>query len=285
MARKILAWVLLVLGGLFLLLSLAGILLIWVYNTPVTNEAIRQLQDMDADLAQVEITLQNSEDELARALRIVDATQAAFDQFTKQSNSQENFLDTIQSTLDDKLLPELTTTRDRIVSARLTLEQLQAFLEGVQSFIPGLDLSAPDKVLKDLIVSANSLDAEISNVEALGKQASLFVSDTSYLLGGDLTETRGSLQNFIIAIQDYQTKVATWRGQISDLLEGTPKWIDQASISLTIFLFWFGLSQVGLILHGLSMRQGGDPLRVLRRTKVDVNTDGIAGKEQHKGEE
>jgi len=275
MARKIVSWVLLILGGIFLLLSVAGIIAIWVYNTPLTREATGRLKEIDNELAQAQSTLVSSEKELERALRIVDAGQAALDKLKQQTNSAGNLLDTVQSTLDDRLLPELKTTRGRITSARGTLTQLQSIVAGLKSFIPGMDLSAPDKILSDLIASTNSLDAEISNVETLAKQASVFVSDSSYLLGGDLTETRDSLQNFISGIQDYKTKVTQWREQVANLTEGTPRWIDEASITLTIFLLWFGLSQFGLILHGLSMRRGSNPLSVLRRTKVEVKTDGV----------
>jgi hypothetical protein len=279
MARKIVSWTLLILGGIFLLLSVAGIIAIWVYNTPLTNEATRQLRNIDVQLVQAQTTLATSENELARALRIVDSAQTALDKLALQTNSAGNLLDTIQSTLDSKMLPELKTTRDRITSARGALQQLQSLLAGVEGFIPGVDLSAPDKILADLISSANSLDAEIANVETLGKQASLFVSDTSFLLGGDLTETRDTLQNFLTAIQDYEVKVTGWREQVATLIAGAPRWIDQASVALTIFLLWFGISQFGLILHGLNMRQGGDPLRVLRRTRVEVRTDGIIKEE------
>jgi len=197
------------------------------------------------------------------------------DKLAQQTHSAGNLLDTIQTTLDDNLLPELKTTRSRIASAKTTIQQLQSLISGVGGFIPGLDLSAPDKILKDLISSANSLDAEITNVEALGKQASLFVSDTSFLLGGDLTSTQESLRSFLTSIHDYQEKLAGWRGQVKTLLDQSPKWIDQASIALTIFLLWFGLSQFGLILHGLNLQRGGDPLLVLRKRKVNVRTDGI----------
>lgn len=279
MARKIVSWALIVLGGIFLLLSIAGILAIWIYNKPLTQEATSQLKDIDGELAQAQITLGSSEKELQRALRFVDATQAALEKLKQQSSSADNLLDTIQSTLDDKLLPELKTTRTRIDSARLTLQNLQSVLAGIKGFVPGVDLSIPDKLLSDLIASANSLDAEITNVETLGKQASLFVSDSSYLLGGDLTSTRDSLQNFLSAIQEYETKVTNWRKQVATLTEGAPRWIDQASIGLTIFLLWFGLSQFGLILHGQSMRRGADPLWGIRRTKVNVQTDGVTREE------
>lgn len=279
MARKIWSWTLIILAGILLASSVAGIAAIWIYNTPLTDKVTTQLTEIDRELAQAQTTLASSEQELARALRLVDNAQKALDTLKQQTHSAGNLLDTIQSTLDDKLLPELKTTRGRIASAKTTLEQLQSLLSGVQGFIPGLDLAAPDKILKDLITSANSLDAEITNVEALGKQASLFVGDTAFLLGGDLTETRDSLQNFLTAIQDYEKKVTGWREQVKTLLDGSPKWIDQASIALTIFLLWFGLSQFGLILHGLHIQRGGDPLLVLRRTKVEVRTDGVVDKE------
>jgi len=282
MARKIVSWALIILGGIFLLLSVAGIIAIWIYNTPLTSAATTQLTDIDSQLAQAQTTLASSEKELQRALRIVDATQSALEKLTQQSNSADNLLDTIQSTLDDRLLPELKTTRTRIDSARTTLQSLQSVLAGIRSFVPGVDLAIPDKLLSDLIASANSIGAEITNVEALGKQASLFVSDTSYLLGGDLTSTRDSLQSFLSSIQEYETKVTNWREQVAMLTEGTPRWIDQASIALTIFLIWFGLSQFGLILHGQALRRGVDPLWGIRRTKVNVKTDGVSSERINK---
>ena len=275
MARKILAWILIILGGLFLVLSVAGIFAIWIYNEPLTQRVTAQLSDIDSQLAQAQTTLQSSEQELARALRILDASQAALEKLTQKTNTAENLFDNIQSTLDDQLLPNLKTTRSRIQSARTTLESLQSVLTGVSSFIPGVDLSLPGKVVSDLITSARSLDTEIANVESLAEQASTFVGDTSFLLGGDLTSTRESLQNFLTSIHEYQEKVATWRQQAADLKTNVPKWIDQASIVLTILLLWFVVSQFGILLHGLNLLRGADPLFAFRRTKIVVREDGV----------
>ena len=264
MARKILSWTLIVLGSIFLLLSVAGIGMVWIYNEPLTRDTTSQLKEIDNELSQAQATLASSRVELERALRIVDATEKVLEKLAEQSTSAENILDGIQSTLDDKLLPELKTTRARINAARTALESLQSVLDGISSFIPNVDLSGPDKIVTDLIKSTDSMDAEIARAEDVAKQASTFVSDTSYLLGGDLTETRNSLENFLAAIKEYEQKVTDWRSQVADLIESLPLWIDRASISLTIFLLWFGLSQFGLLLHGLSIRRGDDPLDVLR---------------------
>lgn len=269
MARKILSGILIALSALFLVASVVGISAIWIYNEPLTREVTGQLEEVDRELAQVESTLASSEKELERALRIVDAAQSALDKLTEQTESAESLFDSIQSTLDDRLIPELKTTRNRIETARTTLEGLRSILANVSGFIPGLDLTAPDKILTDLIASTRSLDTEINNVEALATQASTFVSDSSYLLGGDLTETRDSMQTFLSSIEDYKKKITSWREQDQQLIEDAPKWIDQASTSLTVFLLWFALSQFGMLLHGLNIRAGGDPLLVLRRQPHD----------------
>jgi len=267
MARKIVGGLLVLLSAILLILSIAGIGAIWYYNEPLTREATARLKEVDTQLAQAEATLANSEKELQRALRIVDAAQKALEKLNEQTAGAENLLDYIQSTLDDRLLPELKTTRTRLETARTSLVNLQSLLTGVGRLVPGVDLTLPDKMLADLIDSAQSLDAEINSVETLATQASTFVSDSSFLLGGDLTETRDSLQNFLTAIQDYQKEVAGWRAQAKKLLEGAPKWIDQASIALTVFLVWFGISQFGLLLHGLNIQRGGDPLYGIRRER------------------
>ena len=267
MARKIFSGTLIILGALLLVLSLVGIGAIWIYKEPLTGEAVNRLNEVDAELIQAQTALQSSARELERALRIVDTAQTALQELALQSDSAENVLSNIQSTLDDRVLPELKKTRGRIGTARSALESLQSVLGGIGSFLPGVDLSAPDKIVTDLIDSTNSLDAEISNVEKLVQQASTFVSDNSYLLGGDLDETRDSLQNLLISVQTYEKKVVTWHEQVSDLIKQTPTWADRAAIGLTIFLLWFALSQFGLFLHGLSIWAGGDPMLVLRRRR------------------
>jgi len=264
MVRKIISWTLILLSAIFLLLSIAGIAAAWIYNEPLTREATSRLKIIDNELAQAQTTLASSRVELERALRIVDASEKALEKLAEQSTSAENILGGIQGTLDDKLLPELKATRERINAARTSLESLQSVLKGLGSFIPGVDLSAPEKILADLIASTKSLDSDIANAETIAQQASTFVSDTSYLLGGDLTETRSGLESFLTAIKEYEKKVTDWRAQVKTLTDGLPTWIDRASVGLTIFLLWFSLSQFGLLLHGLSLRRGDDPLGVLR---------------------
>jgi hypothetical protein len=255
MIRKIVAWMLIVLSSIFLVLSVAGIGAAWYYNEPLTLEAVTQLERVDGELEQAEITLNSTHAELARALRLVNTAQTALEKLAAQSADAETLFEGIQSSLDDKLLPELKSIRERLSVARSTLEGLRTLILNFGS-LPFFDLSFPDQVLTDLIESADTLDTEIANAEDVARQASTFVSDTSYLLGGDLTQTRDSLENFLATVEQYQTKVADWREQVAALIDALPVWIDRASIGLTVFLLWFGLSQFSLFLMGRMLRLG-----------------------------
>ena len=173
MANKFFSGALIVLGTIFLILSLVGIIAAWVYNEPLTLEATSRLTDINTELSQAQVGLQSSQQELERALRIVDATEKALEQLADQSTGAKSLLENIQGTLDDRLLPELKTARERLVAASNTLETLRNTIEGLGSFLP-VDLTGPDQILVDLIDSANSLDSEIGEIEKVAQQASIF---------------------------------------------------------------------------------------------------------------
>jgi chromosome segregation ATPase len=262
MARKIFSGILIGLSAILLVLSLAGIIAAWAYNEPLTQEATGRLQAVDQEMAQTQTSLRNAEGELQRALRMVDAVETALAALSDKTTDATEILGSVKGTLDEKLLPGLQSTRQKILSARAALESLQAALDSVNA-LPFLNIEVPDDLLQNLIDAADTLDSQIASVEDLGQRASEFVGDTSYLLGGDLTETRDNLQAMLATVQDYDEKITGWRTQIAGLTAALPGWMDTASIVLTVFLLWFGFSQFGLFLHGLEAWRGGHPLAVL----------------------
>lgn len=268
MGRKIFAGILMGLSSIFLVLSIVGICMAWIYNEPLTRESTGRLKEIDTQLAQIQSDLQNAKLEVERALRIIGSAEKALESLTQQTTDAKQLLDEVNGTLDKNLIPGLEATRKKIDGVRTTLEDLRAALEKVNT-LPFVNLNLPgDELLANIIAGVDSLDTEIGNVQDLAKRASTFISDTSYLLGGDFNETKQHLQELLKVLDDYDLKVTDWRAQIKSLIESIPGWIDRASIILTIFLLWFGFSQLSLFLHGLSLKRGDDPLEVLKNPQA-----------------
>ena len=269
MARKIVAGSLLALSSILLVLSLVGIVLAWVYNEPLTRAATSRLTAIDTELGQAQAALQSAQTELERTLRIVESAEKTLAALKEELAQAKQLFGAVNGTLDEKLIPSLKASRDKVNAVKGALQDLRATLEQINS-LPFLELNLPgDQMLADLIATADSINGEITRVEDLTQKASTFMSDMSYLSGGDLSQTRQNLQNFLVLVKDYDLKLSGWRAEVADLLKSVPVWIDNASIFLTVFLLWFGFSQFSLFLHALTAWRGGDPLAVLRQPASD----------------
>jgi len=270
MARKIIAGTLIAISSILLGLSIAGIVLVWMFKEPLTQVSTARLRSIDNELAQAQTALQNAELELERTLRTVDAAEKSLVTLKADFAQAKTLFGDVNGTQDTQLLPGLKASREKIDQAQSSLQDLQATLAKINA-LPFVNLNIPgDKALADLIASTGSLDTQISQVEDLVKTASTFMGDASYLMGGDLTEINNNLQNFQIVVKEYDQKLSGWRDQLAKLIRSLPGWIETASIGLTIFLLWFGFSQFSLILHGLSFWRSRRRLRTQVADEVEI---------------
>lgn len=261
MRRKIAAGALIGISSLVLAASLVGIVLAWAYNEPLTREGLKRLDEVDSELRLGEEALKKSHAEIERALSILDSTEAALNQFTE--NDPQAFFADVQTQLNDELLPELGAARERLITARDTLQDLRLLVFGI-NVAPFVSVNVSDEMLTDLIDSADALELQIGGIGELAEQASVLLKDASQLFGGDLAGTRKSLEGFLADVDAYQQKVTGWREQVGYLQKSLPVWLDFASFFLTLFLLWFGLSQVSLFLHGRAILRGENPWEGLR---------------------
>ncbi len=273
MYSKILSWALIILGSLFLVLSIVGIGAIWIYRVPLTNQALARLEQVDTELIQAQSALDNGKNELQRTLRIVEAAEKGLAALKDQMAQAKQLTDQVNGALNSRLIPGLQGTRDKIDQLRGTLQKLRDSLKSLNS-VPFLNLNLPgDEFLAGIISDVDSLDQEIASVQQLTQKASTFAGDTSYLMGGNLSDTKVRIQKLLDTVTEYDKKVGGWHAQVRSLIASVPRWINEAAIGLTLFLLWFGISQFGLILHGLALRQGDDPYVVLRRPRSHEDFD------------
>ena len=256
MVRKLIIETMVVLSSIFLVLSIVLIGLIWIYKAPLRQTSTTYLLSIDKELEQAQTAIRNAKLELERTLRLVEASETSMTLLKNEFNQVKLLFDDTNGVLDTKVLPGLNKSREQIGQAKSALVELRAALAQLNS-LPLIDLNIPgDVLLGDLIDSADSLDVQIGLVEDMINKASTFVSDASYLMGADFTETKTNLQNFLTVVQDYDLKITGWRTLIKNLLGSLPGWSTGTSIGLTLFLLWFGFSQICVLKYGLILRQG-----------------------------
>lgn len=260
MARKILSGFLVALSILLMAASLIGIGMIWGYKEPFIGVFNTGLGQVDRELSLAQTALQDAQNELERALRIVDTAEVAFESFSGQIAVARELLDSVTGVLDESIKPGLETSREKVNEVRITLENLRTSIENLNR-IPFVNLEVPGAGILDSFVEiTDSLEDEITRVEEMTDEASTFMSDTSYLMGGDFQETRENLQNLGAVVDEYEGKVNLWRGDLARLEKDFPVWINRTAIWLTVFLAWFAISQFGMLMHGLSAWYRDDAL-------------------------
>ncbi len=265
MARKIFSGTLIVLSSILLVLSLVGIGAVWYYNEPLTLEMTARLVTVDDELDLTQTALHGARDEMERALRFIDSAEESLETLSKQSAQAKEFLDAVTGLLDETISPSLAVSKKKIGETQKTLDELRKSIELINR-IPFVNLEVPDdEILSFFIEITDTLESEVDRVGEMAAQASSFLNDSSYLLGGDLQETRENIQNLMVVVEEYISRIDDWRDQLATVKKDLPSWIDRASIILTVFLLWFAFSQFGLLLHGLNSWHGEDPLKALRK--------------------
>jgi hypothetical protein len=273
MYRKIISWAFIIIGTLLLVLSVAGVAAIWIYRVPARDRALAQLKQVDVELTQAQTALDNGRNELQRTLRIVDAADKGLSSLKQQLADAKKLTDQVNGVLNTKLTPGLQGLRDKLSQLRGMLQNLRDNLKTLNA-VPFLNLNIPgDQYLAGLIADVDNLDKELVSIQQLTAKASTFVGDSSYLMGGNLTDTRVHIQDLLKSVTEYDKKVAGWHAQLRDVIGSLPRWINEAAVGLTLFLLWLGISQFGLVLHGLGMQQGDDPLLPLRRLRSRHDED------------
>ena len=258
MTRKILSGTLIILSFLLLCLSIFGIGAAWYYNEPFTNESMARLAEIDDELEQAQNALVDAQGELTRALRIVESAEESLEVFSEQRVEAIEFLDAVTGLLDDTITPGLKTSKEKLAEVEESLNDLYKTVE-ILNKIPLVNIEMPDKEsLKFFSDLTDNFEKEIDDISGKATEAATFLSDSSYFLGGDLQETKESIDNLMAVVGEYERKIGKWREDIATLTEKLPRWLDHLSVFLAVFLLWFAFSQVGLLLHGLASWRGED---------------------------
>ena len=142
---RITGLVLVILSCIFFVLSVGGLIGIWVYNTPLTEEALSTIETTSTDLAGAAQAIESSKAELISAGAQLDLLQAILETLGVNAAEDLNRLADIVNRVEDTLSPVLdsvssgiNTLRESLLTIKDTLETLNE-LPLVNIQIPGIE--------------------------------------------------------------------------------------------------------------------------------------------------
>ena len=260
--KPILGLVLLVLSVIFFLVSLGGLVGIWVYNQPLTERALTLIETTSQDLEGAAAAIELSRTELISVQAQLDLLQAILETLGINAEEDLNSLADIVGKVEDTLSPLLDrlsgaigTLRDSLLSIRDTLERINE-LPLVNIEIPGIES------IEEGATQLQNLQDQIEEGGGKIEQISQTTQDTVDSLTTGFAELESSTAALLDILDEYADKIEETQEQLNYLGENVPRWIDYAAVLLTVILVWLAISQVGLFILGWGYYRGQDLLFV-----------------------
>jgi methyl-accepting chemotaxis protein len=256
--KPIIGLALLILSVIFFVVSLGGLIGIWVYNQPLTERAMTLIETTSQDLEGASAAIELSKAELISARAQLDLLQAILETLGINAEEDLNRLADIVGRVEDTLSPVLDsvaggigTLRDSLLTIKDTLERINQ-LPLVNIEIPGIES------IEQGAEQLGSLQDQIEEGGGKIEQLSQTTQDTVDSLSTGFARLETSINSLLETLDEYADKIESTQEQLSYLETNLPKWIDYASTVLTIILVWLGISQVGLFILGWSYYKGKD---------------------------
>lgn len=248
--KRILAGIVLAIAAIVTAAAAAGIIGVWVYNTPVTDSLLNVLGAVDNALVRVDAGVTDFSQRLDNTLQGLDDLTAQIT--TLGDNVAENtiILNAIEARWGTDLAPKVDGLRETAQTVRDTVTGIQATIEAVNA-IPFVTVPMPD--LDGLQRVSNSATELRENVQTFRTEMADKKAGAADQLVTRLTaaiaRVSDGLRRLQTALTTLDERLAQTLTQIRQLQERVPVWIDWFSIISTVVLLWLILSQVSLFMH------------------------------------
>jgi uncharacterized phage infection (PIP) family protein YhgE len=256
--KPIIGLPLLVLSVVFFLISLGGLIGVWVYNQTLTERALTLVETTSQDLEGAAAAIELSKAELISAQAQIDLLQAILETLGLNAAEDLNRLADIVGKVEDTLTPVLDRVaggigvlRDSLLSIKDTLERLNE-LPLVNIQVPGIE------EIEQGAEQLGNLQTQIEEGGGKIEQLSQTTKNTIDSLTTGFSALESSIGILLETLDTYAEKIETTQAQLAYLDENLARWIDWISAALTVILVWLGISQVGLFILGWGFYKGQD---------------------------
>jgi hypothetical protein len=259
---KVIGIVLLVTAITGILFSLVGIIQIWRFKKPLTEQALTKIGSFVYLLDTTSQGLTLVSQELDTASESAATLETAMEVTGSTIQDSAHWFDTAAK-LSGKDLPEtILALQNALRSAQASAKLVDDTLKVLSAIIPFFPAERynPDVPLSTALGQAadslNSLPGSLYGVTDdlvdAGKKLNTIQAQTS-AVADQVTKIKASVTTAQELVAKYQIVIADLQPSITSLQTKLSRWITLGAWGFTAILAWLGFAQVGLVMQGLTL--------------------------------
>jgi hypothetical protein len=261
--RKTAGTLLVAAAGAGIILSLLGLLAVWVYRPKVTRSVVENLALVNQGFNSTEAVLSTVDQMVQTTSADVSSLQTTTQALSLGIHDANPMFDSLMQLTGRDLPNAITSTQASLASAQSSAVLIDNTLSAISRLpifpVPPYNPDVPlHTALQNVSTSLDNLSPSLLKINAsLGSgKTDMAAVDT------ELSRISASTQEIGISLANAQAVLIVYKGTIRQLrsnLEGAtgklPKWILIGCWIVSLVFAWTIISQIGLGLHGLEMMQ------------------------------
>lgn len=275
--RRLLGLFVMIAGVLGLLLSLAGLVMVWVARPAVTAYATTTLNTLNQSIINSKNVMETTAEALGATVDSVDALSAMLGTTAATVEDTQPVVDKVTTIMSVTLPSTLQAATDSLYTAQEAAQVLEGTIQSLEVFrsmmsevplVGGLigqtgETYNPEKPLADslgeLAVALEKLPDTFVGISAdldktddnLGSiQANLLtMSESAKVISASLSEYEGM-------VTQSQPTMDDLAAILTNLQTNLPTLLNRVALVLTLFLIWFLAAQVVILSQGWELYQG-----------------------------
>ena len=228
MAKRVVGVLGMVFGAIGILLALVAIIAVWVVNKPITDGALDLLDTADTALVVVDDVLVRADNGLQEARDFVG-----------------NVAEAIPGT---ELAGRINNLLGLVEAAAAAADNANTVV-GLTNRVSGIwrtdDPDAPETTIEKLSATLNDLATRLAEIDQKAKDL-----QERNVVGEVATEIDNEIAGVQAGLNEVSNSVGEAQATVADLHVAIPRWIDIASIVLTLLFIWMGVAQLALAAYG-----------------------------------
>ena len=259
MARKIIGTTFIIASIIGLILSAAGIVLVWVVREPLTTNLVNTIDLVSTTLEATSSGLSAVDETLSSTILNITTLESTIQTASKSVDDSVPMVESISGLLSGNLPAAIEATQTGLTTLQDAAGTIESTLKLLTSipFIP-IERYAPEvaftDALEDISENLDPISQSLVEMESTLNTTQGNMIEVAAELGNisqNISDINRGLSDIQLVIEQYQEVITTAQEKIDSIRINLGMIITVTAWIFTIIFIWLGIAQLGLLTQGL----------------------------------